>query len=307
MEVAAKKAQGAPVRSSYPQGVPPERWAVSYDQLMKVNEQVMSLCERSACTRFSKTDVGKTVKIKGNDAFVGYCTVPRKVTWSDLKHRDLAGTIKTVEEVRNGKVQLHSKECNVKECSCEGGQEFENPTCKLEDYATVTMREVNEMFIKPECAKSGTSYAMACNPGGLELHMFVTHAWDEPFKEFVESIQSACAHDAVKPNLWICALALVQSDDPAVISAQVGDEKTPLEQAPFVRALERASQFLVVRNRNTDIYTRLWCVCELDCAWKFDLLSTGKARVCGPAVFAGATSKCCDAECYSPTDREKIL
>ena len=158
----------------------PERWAISYDQLMGANQDFMALCEQ-----------------------------------------------------------------------------------KGQNYLTMTMRDVNEMLIKPKCAESRTSYAVACNPNGLKLNMFVTHAWDELFAEFIESIQSACAHDVIKPNLWICAFALVQSDDPSIITAQVGDEKTPLDQAPFVQALKHAGQFLVVRNSNTDIYARLWCGCEL--------------------------------------------
>jgi len=175
-----------------------------------------------------------------------------------------------------------------------------------ERYSEKTMRDVNDAIIKPACAHTGTSWALQENPHGLELDVFVTHAWDEQFADFLLSIQSVFHHTLRKPNLWICALALVQSDDSAIIARQVGDVNAPLERSPFVRALRAAKQFLVVRNNVTDLYMRLWCVFELHYAIQFQLVPDS-VMIAGPDAFREANTGCLDAKCYSNTDRAKIL
>ena len=83
------------------------------------------------------------------------------------------------------------------------------------------MREINEAFIKPECKRTGTSVALSLNPNGRKVTVFVTHAWAENFAEFLGSIRKQFSGALQKPDLWICAFALIQSDDAAVIAAQV--------------------------------------------------------------------------------------
>ena len=61
---------------------------------------------------FSKADVGKVVRITGNDVHVN--GKARNINWLDAKHHDLTAKIKSVEEMYRGKVELQD------------GQEFEN-------------------------------------------------------------------------------------------------------------------------------------------------------------------------------------
>lgn len=173
-------------------------------------------------------------------------------------------------------------------------------------YESITMRDISTKILMPLCAEAGTSYALAHNPKGRMLTHFVTHAWGELFAEFVRSLESAFAHELTKPDLWICALALVQSADPAVISAQVGSSNLPLNQCPFVKALQHAQGFVVVRNSVVDLYDRLWCVCELVFALKAGLVPQ-KTRIAGSNEFSSGTSSCLVAECWSREDKQKIL
>merc|ERR1712046_268895 len=111
------------------------------------------------------------------------------------------------------------------------------------------------------------SYAMIANERKpRRAQIFITHAWSENFKEFVESIESAVAPASgdlpgSNPTLWICAFALNQGGN---IAAQLGADP---RNAPFTRALACAESFLVVRNRAVNIYTRIWCCWELYCAY----------------------------------------
>ena len=70
-----------------------------------------------APTPFTKADVSKTVSIKGDAVTID--GVSRMVFWGNATHHDCSGTIESVEEKQNGRVQL------------EDGQEFQNgvPAC----------------------------------------------------------------------------------------------------------------------------------------------------------------------------------
>jgi len=175
------------------------------------------------------------------------------------------------------------------------------------DFSMWTMRDVNEEILKPFCSQHSTSWALQHNgPAGLRAEVFVSHAWGEPFDLFVESVAAAFSRDLEKPTLWICALALVQSDDAAVIAAQLGPPDAPLSQSPFVRALHQCSRFLVARNPNDDLYTRMWCVCEIYFADQLGFVPK-QTMVIGPDNFAGAESSCLDATCYDVGDRVRIM
>jgi WD40 repeat protein len=168
-----------------------------------------------------------------------------------------------------------------------------------EEYKTVTMRDICRHIILPRCQETGTSYALSLNPGGLPIDSFVTHSWDGQFASFVQSIQNVFQTSIHKPNLWICAFALNQ--------AAVNLEET-LEDSPFVQALKSASSFCVVRNSNTDLYSRIWCVCELMYASNSENgLYPNQTYVTGPNVFAGLQTSCLDAKATRQEDKDKIL
>lgn len=122
----------------------------------------------------------------------------------------------------------------------------------------------------------------------------------------MESIIEAFKTQLEKPNLWICTFALIQSNDRSVVAQQLGAPGAPLREAPFVRALRHAREILVVRNSRVDIYTRLWCVCEVLFAHEFGLVP-GRVKVVGSNAFATSPASCLDAQCGDPRDRVRIL
>ena len=171
-----------------------------------------------------------------------------------------------------------------------------------ERYPGITMRDICEDIIKPSCARTGSSYALHLNPTGLPIDAFVSHSWDGHFSAFCQSIRSAFQTTMIKPNLWICAFALLQiqgQDDDNntnnhrqqqeqqkqkrqdVISQQIGASDEPLDESPFVQAIQKASLFCVVRNSQKDIYRRIWCVCELMYAQQCQLFPS-KTHATGP-------------------------
>ena len=169
------------------------------------------------------------------------------------------------------------------------------------------MDDVNNHVIKPLCARHGTSYALQQSPGGLHAQVFVSHAWKEPFQQFTRSIFETYETSPTKPTLWICTFALVQSDDEDFIASQIGNADEELRSTPFARALEQANELLVVRNNVIDLYTRLWCVCELFFAHEFGFLPH-RVRVTGSDVFADAPdTTCINARCTSLSDRNRII
>jgi len=172
-------------------------------------------------------------------------------------------------------------------------------------YSQQTMRDIVEELIKPRCKATRTSFALSLNPDGLMVDAFITHCWDEPFQAFVSSIRKVFQTSVSKPNLWICAFALCQADS-NLVAEQVGSVDTPLTSSPFVQALEHALTFVVVRNSTTDLYSRIWCVCELIYATKLGLVPH-KTHVTGPDEFSHMQTSCLDAECTNPEDKTRIL
>merc|ERR1740136_455127 len=101
------------------------------------------------------------------------------------------------------------------------------------DFELKTMRDINEKIIIPICRETEKPYALAKNPLGLKTEVFISHNWDEPFGEFVNSIRHAFQTKYKKPSVCICAFSLLQGSK-AAIEAQL---EMPLAQSPFVRAL----------------------------------------------------------------------
>eukprot|EP00434_Breviolum_minutum_P008978 symbB.v1.2.007909.t1/scaffold494.1/size196131/3 len=118
---------------------------------------------------------------------------------------------------------------------------------------------VNESYIKPVTAAAGKmSWALLMNPEGLDADLFITHAWQEGIFEFCEKVLASwptLAHHA-----WCCMLANPQNLD---IGAMIQSPKV----SPFAIALQQSKYMLVVPNRHTSVYTRLW-------HWIFDQLPT---------------------------------
>eukprot|EP00443_Scrippsiella_acuminata_P044682 CAMPEP_0115285424 /NCGR_PEP_ID=MMETSP0270-20121206/61415_1 /TAXON_ID=71861 /ORGANISM="Scrippsiella trochoidea, Strain CCMP3099" /LENGTH=335 /DNA_ID=CAMNT_0002702429 /DNA_START=46 /DNA_END=1054 /DNA_ORIENTATION=+ len=171
-----------------------------------------------------------------------------------------------------------------------------------EIYEILTMRDVVALAIEPHCAQHGSSYAMSQNPQGLRVSGFVTHCWDERFSKFVSSIQKMIGSMFKKPALFICSFSLFQGDA-AQIAAQID---VPIDQSPFIRALEQADYFLVVRNGEVDLYTRGWCIAEVICAIRCGLVPE-RTLVGGDETFAASTSTCLDFKCYDRRDRLKLM
>eukprot|EP00035_Acanthoeca_spectabilis_P011082 m.195157 g.195157 ORF g.195157 m.195157 type:complete len:330 (+) comp15224_c0_seq4:1932-2921(+) len=175
-----------------------------------------------------------------------------------------------------------------------------------ENFADWTTTRVNTEIVVPLSQLRKTSYALYRSPKGLKASVFVTHAWGEPFGEFVTCIDEAFRDRPDPPVLWICTFALNQSDA-ATVSNQIGSSDESLAESPFARALKGASEMVVVRSASVDVYSRAWCVCELYFAhkWKFD--TSGQIHVKGPNSHALETTSCLDAQCREKADRMRIL
>ena len=178
--------------------------------------------------------------------------------------------------------------------------------CGPEEYSKMTMRDICEKIIQPRCAKKGTSYALSLNPQGLPVDTFVSHSWDGHFAAFVQSIRNIYQTNVVKPNFWICAFALVQGQNEALISQQVGSGEDPLDKSPFVVALQQAANYCVIRNSQMDVFSRIWCVCELMYARQSKLFPT-RTSVTGPDAFASMKTSVLDAQASVLKDRDRIL
>eukprot|EP00434_Breviolum_minutum_P024494 symbB.v1.2.021633.t1/scaffold1882.1/size97200/2 len=146
-----------------------------------------------------------------------------------------------------------------------------------EEFPDITMHHVNARILQPLCERFQKCYAHIVNEEApLFLNVFVSHAWQEGFDEFVQYVASPFRHWSLQPNLWICATALLQSGDPSILAAQVG---VGPDDAPFTRALSRAQRLLVVRNPAVNLFERIWCCWELFKAYELGKNTRGRSFV----------------------------
>lgn len=133
-----------------------------------------------------------------------------------------------------------------------------------DELTSATVRTVTQALILPSCEQSGKAYARVLNEDRpCDPNVFVCHAWDENFSEFVASVNQAFKDRDIEPRLWISAFALLQTR-----------RRTPMtrpDNAPFAVVLKSTEHMLVVHNRQVDIYTRLWPLWEMYLASKFGL------------------------------------
>ena len=113
---------------------------------------------------------------------------------------------------------------------------------------------VTEQLLKPSSAAAGhASWALRRHPEGLMCDVFVTHGWAEGVFEFVDKVSSSWPRGATAA--YCCMLANPQTLDICSLVASPSS-------SPFARALHIAKTVLVVPNRRSSIYLRLWCVYE---------------------------------------------
>lgn len=171
-----------------------------------------------------------------------------------------------------------------------------------EIYAEATMTDIVKKYIWERTEEAGLSYACLTNWQKLrEVDVFVSHAWKENFKRFVESVGQALSQrlEADETNLWICSLAIFQSKNKALVKEQIGAD---LMDAPFDKALRRAKEVLVVRNNTIDNYQRAWCVYEIFRARQLAL----KITITGPDTFKGGSVDILSCKASDPNDEKQI-
>merc|ERR1740124_1870812 len=120
-------------------------------------------------------------------------------------------------------------------------------------------------LIKLITAGTGMGYSLLINKANpLKVKVMVSHAWDEPIKDFVEAIESS----GEQGPFWICAMAIHQNcdgdDDYVPGEITIGQQLGPdPETGPFATVLKSASVMIAVVTHVCDINTRLWCVYEM--------------------------------------------
>merc|ERR1740124_2183229 len=121
------------------------------------------------------------------------------------------------------------------------------------------------LLLKLITAGTGMGYSLLINKKNpLKVKVMVSHAWDEPIKDFAEAIESS----GETGPFWICAMAIYQNGDhdndyvPEEISIteQLGPDP---ETGPFATVLKCVSVMIAVVIHVCDINTRLWCVYQM--------------------------------------------
>eukprot|EP00403_Amphidinium_massartii_P010684 CAMPEP_0178431568 /NCGR_PEP_ID=MMETSP0689_2-20121128/31921_1 /TAXON_ID=160604 /ORGANISM="Amphidinium massartii, Strain CS-259" /LENGTH=758 /DNA_ID=CAMNT_0020053497 /DNA_START=61 /DNA_END=2333 /DNA_ORIENTATION=- len=116
------------------------------------------------------------------------------------------------------------------------------------------MHAVVQREIKPRTRESACSAALMMNPSGLRINAYTTHAWDEEFSRFVQTLNMALDPDDI---VWVCSFALDQNSDIGEIL------NVDLDDCPFAQALQCAEKHVVIVDSDLRLIERAWCLYEI--------------------------------------------
>jgi len=189
---------------------------------------------------------------------------------------------------------------------CVSAEEFKKLVARAyvryagEDPST---EKVTREMIREECRASGLSYALQTALGGTKIDYFITHNWSYSFRKLAEAILTLFKKKG-EGNVWICFLANPQTWPYEELNTLLGDM---VWQSPFVLALREAKHLVVVRDRDHNIYSRLWCTLERAVAahWGTEVLVLGP-KPSDQVLHATRAAMGTNASATDPRDVAKI-
>eukprot|EP00927_Polykrikos_kofoidii_P020911 TRINITY_DN19982_c0_g1_i1.p1 TRINITY_DN19982_c0_g1~~TRINITY_DN19982_c0_g1_i1.p1 ORF type:complete len:655 (-),score=67.53 TRINITY_DN19982_c0_g1_i1:23-1987(-) len=131
-----------------------------------------------------------------------------------------------------------------------------DPFDVTDDVVGPNIHTVVKQYIKPLTEKAGgMSWALMKHNDGVEVDLFITHAWVEGSYELFDKIDASWPIGA--KHAYICCLANPQNNSEFINSLVA----VPSE-SPFALALRNSTKMLVIPNSKCSIYSRMWCVYE---------------------------------------------
>jgi hypothetical protein len=133
-------------------------------------------------------------------------------------------------------------------------------TCLQPDE--VNLYDLNINFIIPQTTDSKCSYIELVASGPQPPQWFVSHWWGEPVFDFVACIEKHAFDRNLDENTsyWVCAYANNQHN----LGNEVGG--SDLTQSSFYRALKLTKGVLSIVDRNSVVFSRVWCSFEISIA-----------------------------------------
>jgi len=129
-------------------------------------------------------------------------------------------------------------------------------------YTGPRMDLVSEQFVKPVTSRAGgMSWALMMHPEGLPCDLFITHCWQEGVYELISKVLHSWPRGA--QGAYCCVLSNPQCLD-------IGSLLDDPSKSPFAMALRASTWLLVVPNRATSPYARIWCVYEAFLAYSWN-------------------------------------
>ena len=193
-------------------------------------------------------------------------------------------------------------------------------TGKTLSWPEVNMHHICHLVIKkiiPASAKCSWVEHVASEKQPPQF--FVTHNWNEPFRDFMSAIEIHAREVGVRPRetYWICVFAINQ------FQIELGSD---VESSPFVKALKASRAAVLMLDKEAQTLNRIWCLLEmfvvLTKSTAFNLFGGQKLEYhiltpfgmigarsmnSSPLVAAIRAADCRKSQASMPADRANIL
>jgi hypothetical protein len=199
-------------------------------------------------------------------------------------------------------------------------KETEAWTIILSRQGRVSIADVNKHFVIPWTKGTGSSVALLVNGSApLKSELMISHTWGEDADELLEALETYSAqHDVpLSAAAFFCRLSLYQPGDqvsPVVKAKGALSIAEQIRLAPFKKVIEAHPSLgmMVVHTTAQDVYTRMWCVHEVDEALEANITVRGAMSQRFRAKFIGQASvelldlRTNKAKCSDPADEAML-
>jgi len=135
-----------------------------------------------------------------------------------------------------------------------------------------TMYDVCTNYVIPWTLGLGCGVALLMNPEALAAGVMLSHCWAERVAELIEALgnwQTQHGVDDETTCIWFCVYANYQARQQADVRKIPDDGPSIPDQLkldPFGTIIAHIKTMVTVHTSTADLYSRLWCVYEVDAA-----------------------------------------
>eukprot|EP00548_Thalassiothrix_antarctica_P009059 CAMPEP_0194156480 /NCGR_PEP_ID=MMETSP0152-20130528/68508_1 /TAXON_ID=1049557 /ORGANISM="Thalassiothrix antarctica, Strain L6-D1" /LENGTH=236 /DNA_ID=CAMNT_0038864185 /DNA_START=15 /DNA_END=725 /DNA_ORIENTATION=- len=127
------------------------------------------------------------------------------------------------------------------------------------------MHDINAHFVIPWTEGKGCSIALLFDQAPEKVELMISHSWSASVRQTYNALNSLSLMHLIpmETRVFFCTLCQYQPGDDAQLGLSI---QAQLEMQPFSQVIKNKPKFgmFVIHTLISEVYTRLWCVFEVN-------------------------------------------